>query len=248
MSVYDYPVFEPKRQGRLTILICTPDSQSPRFVRCYKSLCSTTRGMAYDLMIYDNRRNLEFSHQTEINRALDISPGPLLTMDDDVVLSGDWLPAMLAQLGPGVGIISPSSTDTMGRIRSRGATFRRNGSAALFRGDIKAPIYVPCVGSCCSLINTAALAGMRYSHEYKKYCFDPDMSFRLWERGLSTVVIPEKIIHDSGGTMRDLGIDREPYMRHDEEVFRKKWIDSGRLDELYERHAHLWPEGLQKIL
>ena len=125
MSVYDYPVFEPKKQGRLTILICTPDSQSPRFVRCYKSLCSTTRGMAYDLMIYDNRRNLEFSHQTEINRALDISPGPLLTMDDDVVLSGDWLPAMLAQLGPGVGIISPSSTDTMGRIRSRGATFRR---------------------------------------------------------------------------------------------------------------------------
>lgn len=248
MSVYDYPVFEPKKQGRLTILICTPDSQSPRFVRCYESLIKTTQGIDYDLHIFDNRRRKDFSHAAEINRALDIAEGPLLTMDDDVVLSGNWLPAMLAQLGPGVGIISPSSTDTMGRIRSRGATFRRNGSAALFRGDIKAPIYVPCVGSCCSLINTAALAGMRYSHDYKKYCFDPDMSFRLWERGLSTVVIPEKIIHDSGGTMRDLGIDREPYMRHDEEVFRKKWIDSGRLDELYERHAHLWPEGLQKIL
>lgn len=232
---------------RISILICTPDSQSPRFVRCYESLIKTTRGMAYDLMIHDNRRNLEFSHQTEINRALDISPGPLLTIDDDVVLSGAWLEAMLEQLGPGVGIISPSSTDTMGRIRSRGATFRRNGSAVLYRGEISAPIYVPCVGSCCSLINTAALAGMRYSLEYQKYCFDPDMSFRLWERGLSTIVIPEKIIHDSGGTMRDLGINRKPLFRHDEEVFRKNWINTGRLEEVYKLYSHHWPEELRSI-
>ncbi len=247
MSLYDYPVFEPKKQGRLTILICTPDSQSQRFVRCCESLIATTRGMAYDLMIHDNRRNLEFSHQTEINRALDISPGPLLTIDDDVVLSGAWLEAMLAQLGPGVGIISPSTTFPDGRILSRGATFRRNGEAVLFRGEISAPIYVPCIGSCCSLINTHALGGMRYSLEYEKYCFDPDMSFRLWERGLSTVVIPEKIIHDSGGTMRDLGINRKPLFRHDEEVFRKNWINTGRLDDVYERYSHHWPEELRRI-
>ena len=247
MSIYDYPLHETAKQGRLTILVCTPDSHSPRFVRCYESLIKTTQGMDYDLHIFDNRKRKDFSHAAEINRALDIAEGPLLTMDDDVVLSGNWLPAMLAQLGPGVGIVSPSTTFPDGRILSRGATFRRNGEAVLFRGEISAPIYVPCVGSCCSLINTQALAGMRYSLEYQKYCFDPDMSFRLWERGLSTIVIPEIIIHDSGGTMRDLGINRKPLFRHDEEVFRKNWINTGRLDDVYERYSHHWPEELRRI-
>lgn len=248
MSMYEYPIARPATGGRLSILICTPDSNGVRFRRCYDALKNTTQGIPYDLRIFDNGGNPDFSHAREINKALSITDGPLLTMDDDVVVSGNWLQALLDQLSPSVGIISPTSTLMDGRVRQRGATFTSNGKAVLFRGEIEAPIYVPCVGSCCSLINTVALRELRYSREYKKYCFDPDLSFRLWERGISTMVIPEKVIHDSGGAMRDMGIDRAPIEAHDGAVLKRIWIDSGRLQALCERHSHLWPEELRRIL
>jgi len=232
---------------RMSILICTPDSTSNRFRQCYNAVLETTRDFTYDLRIFDNRGSVNFSHIREINKAIDIADGPLITIDDDVIVSGNWLGAMLNQLVPSVGIISCTSTNERGQIRSKGATFRKDGVAVLLKREINDPIYVPCVGSCCSLINVSVLNGLRYSTEYQKYCFDPDLSFRLWEKGLSTVVIPEKVFHDSGGTMRDLNIDRKPFMRADEEVLRKKWIETYRLQEIYDRHSHLWPEELRRI-
>ena len=233
---------------RVSILICTPDSTSMRFRRCYNSLLTTTKGHSYDLRIFDNRGDKDFSHITEINKALDIADGPMVTIDDDVVLEGNWLDALLNQVTPTVGIVSCTSTNERGQIRSKGATFTKHGVAKLLRREINEPIFVPCTGSCCSLINTPTLGGLRYSHEYKKYCFDPDLSFRLWERSISTIVVPEKVWHDSGGTMRDLGIDRRPFAQADEATFKKKWIDTGRLQELYDRHSLLWPEELRSIL
>lgn len=231
-----------------TILICTPDSAAIRFRRCYNAILETTKDMQYDLLIFDNRYDKTFSHIQQLNKAISITDGPLITVDDDVIVAGNWLEALLNQVTPHVGIVSCTSVTENGRILSKGATFRRDGVAILLRRDMKEIIHVPCVGSCCSLINTPVLNGLRYSTEYQKYCFDPDLSFRLWERSLATIVIPEKVIHDSGGTMRDLHIDRTPLIKLDQEVFRKKWIETERLHEVYDRFSHLWPEELRRIL
>lgn len=233
---------------RLSILICTPDSMSSRFRKCYDSLLGTTQDHEYALRIFDNRGDPNFSHIKQINKAIDIADGPLVTIDDDVVLEGQWLNALLKQVTPTVGIVSCTSTNEKGQIRSKGATFTKQGVAKLLRREINEPIFVPCTGSCCSLINVPVLRELRYSQEYKKYCFDPDLSFRLWERGLSTIVVPEKVWHDSGGTMRDLAIDRRPFMKTDEATLKAKWIDTGRLQEVYDRFSPLWPEELRRIL
>jgi hypothetical protein len=251
--MYEKPIVDisrrtPNYTGRVTVLICTPDSNGARFRLCYGSVMATTQGEEYDLRIMDNRKHSGFSHQTELNKALDNADGVLITLDDDVIVAGNWYRNLLAQIGAGVGMVSCSSSDPLGNLRTRGATFNKEGVAKLWRGHIDAPISVPCTGSFCCAFNVPLWpSGLRFSHEYNKYCFDPDMCFRLWEHELSTITIPDVVIHDSGGAMRDLGIDRAPLFARDQLVFKRIWINTGRLAALYAKYSDRWPEPLRAI-
>jgi hypothetical protein len=88
---------------RPTILICTPDIKSPRFHTCLDSVLETTQGEQYDLHIVDNRRDPNFSHQRELNRVILTADGPIITLDDDVIVSGNWYQALLYQARCNVG-------------------------------------------------------------------------------------------------------------------------------------------------
>ncbi len=255
MSLYDYPVFEPKKQGRLTILICTPDQRSPRFTRCLDSVYKTTRGIPCSVMVLDNRGDSKFSHAREINRALSISQAPLITLDDDVTVTGPWLEAMLEAVNSNVGVVACSVWRNPELLWSRALTFDQTGKVRNWKGDITHATPVPAACSCCWLINTQAgvtacasgsgSAFDRLSLTYSKYYFDPDFCFRLWTKGLQTVVIPEPVYHEGAGVTRELCADMRGVLDAEREAFRRTWITSGWLQELRDRYAPLWPEDLR---
>jgi hypothetical protein len=84
--------------------------------------------------------------------------------------------------------------------------------------------------------------------DYKKYFFDPDLCFQLWEQGLEVCVIPHRIIHNSGGGMAELGVARKPLFDHDKQRFCEVWIDSGRYEAIRQEHGHKWAGELRKSL
>ena len=205
---------------RVSVLVCTPDSTTERFRKCYDAIIATTKGISFDLRIVDNRKTTEFSQQREINMATRCASGPVINMDDDVVVEGDWFPALLEEVRPEVGMAC-CSTYTSKPITER--------------------IIVPTTGLCCTLLNVPVWPTRQMiSYEYKKYFFDPDLCLSLWQHDLQSIVIPNKIVHDSGGGMRELRINRKPLFDYDKVIFRQNWIDSGKYEIIKLRHGHLW--------
>lgn len=242
--------------ARSTILICTPDQHSLRFQSCLDSVYRTTRGIPCSMMVLDNRGDPNFSHAAEINRALTISNGPLVTLDDDVTVSGDWLPAMQEAALPHVGIVACSVWRNPELLWSRALSFDQTGKVHNWKGNITHATPVPAACSCCWLINTqagvtacATGSGTRTfpaaSVMYRKYYFDPDMCFRLWNQGLQTVVIPEPAYHEGAGATRQLCGSITDVLSADREAFRRTWITSGWLEDLRAQYGALWPEDLR---
>jgi len=213
---------------RASVLICTPDSSTERFKRCYDAVIATTKGISFDLRIVDNRYTKTFSQQDEINKMKKIADGPVINMDDDVIVQGNWFNGLLDRVTPEVGLICCNMTN---------------------KSDIPAPITAPATGLCCTLLNIPVWPNqIVVDTGYKKYFFDPDLCLQLWAAGLQVKVIPEKIHHENGGAMKELGLDREGPHEHDRLRFKKRWIDSGKYAELSERYKGIWDFELRKAI
>lgn len=213
---------------RVSVLVCTPDSSTARFKRCYDSILATTKGLSYDLRIVDNRHTDKFSQQAEINKAISIADGPVINMDDDVIVQGDWFCGLLNRATPEVGLICCNMTN---------------------KSPIATPIIAPATGLCCTLLNAPVWPKhIQVDTEYKKYFFDPDLCLQLWEAGLQCKVIPEMIHHESGGAMAELGLDRMGPHALDKARFRQKWIDSGHYAALSERYRGVWKFEIRKSI
>jgi len=211
---------------RVSVLICTPDSSTDRFKRCYDAVLETTKGISYDLRIVDNRRTDKFSQQNEINKAIQIADGPVINMDDDVIVQGQWFTGLLDRVTPEVGLICCNMTN---------------------KSPIKAPITVAATGLCCTLLNAPVWTNdILVDPGYKKYFFDPDLCLQLWEAGLQCKVIPEMIHHENGGAMAELGLDRYGPHAFDKAKFRARWIDSGRYETLKETYKDTWDCGIRE--
>lgn len=237
------------RSGRLSVLVCTPDRYSKRTVRCLNALRDTTRGIEYDLILLDNRNRKDFSHARDMNRVIDMCEGPLVVMDDDVLVKGAWLSHMLEELGPDVGAVGCSNSNVRGKIRTRGCSISGDGDPILWNGDIDHSIRVPATGSCCLLLNLPVWpAELRFSLEYKKYFFDPDALLRLWECNLATVIVRDVVLHESGGTIKERAVNRAMLYAHDKGVFRRKWIDTGRYSSLERHYGGEWHGPLRKSM
>lgn len=205
---------------RPSILVCTPDSASRRFQDCLAAILATTRGIPFDLRIVDNRFSTCFSQQDEINRQIETATGPVVNMDDDVVVRGDWLPALLDLARPDVGFACCNTTD---------------------RPAIEKPLCVPWTGLCCALLNVPVWPdGLRVDTSYKKYFFDPDLCLAVWEAGLKVMVSPAAVTHNSGGAVKEMGLDRQTLYDADKALFRQTWIDTGRYAALEGLYGHTW--------
>lgn len=233
----------------LDILICTPDSRSERFKQCYDSLQTTTRGITYNLLVRDNRNSTKFNHAREMSKALATADGDLITLDDDVVLTGVWLEAMLDAVDPHTGIVATTEYKDPGMLWRRGWYCDSEGKPLRWNGYIDVPQCVPAVSSCCMLITqqTRHPGINRYvapNPVYQKYYFDPDMCLNCWQQGLQVKVIPEHCIHSGQGAIRESGVNVAPILNADRLYFKQRWLDSGIYAEMKKDYIGTWPEEI----
>jgi hypothetical protein len=233
----------------LDILICTPDSRSERFKRCYDSLQATTRGITYNLIVRDNRGNKNFNHALEISKTLAVADGDVITLDDDVELTGAWLEAMLDAADNETGIVATTEYKTPELLWRRGWYCDSEGKPLRWNEYIAEPQCVPAVSSCCMLITKQTRhPGMnRYVAPYlgyKKYYFDPDMCLCCWRQGLQVKVIPERCIHCGQGAILESGVNVAPILNQDRALFKTRWLDSGIYDNMKREFTGVWPKGI----
>ncbi|MCP5046504.1 MAG: glycosyltransferase [bacterium] len=230
-----------KKISSVTILICTPDINSELTVKCIESVKQhTSDTLNYELLIFENGKFGSFQHPMEINRALEIARGDVLvTLDDDVEVTRGWLKSMIKLAKPDVGVVGcyqlNSQEQKKDTLRHVGGWVDGNGNVFHHTKKIKAPINVPFVGSACFLINDKNL---RFSLNYKKYYQEVDLCLRSWEKGKKVVVAPHPIYHYGWGQMINLGYTREDVLdisESDKIIFKKEWIDTGRLFSIYDK-------------
>ena len=231
---------------KLDILICTPDSRSERFKRCYDSLQATTRGITYNLIVRDNRGNKNFNHALEISKTLAVADGDVITLDDDVELTGAWLEAMLDAADNETGIVATTEYKTSELLWRRGWYCDKEGRPLRWNEYIAEPQCVPAVSSCCMLITKAAMRGciMIPRDSYRKYYFDPDMCLQCWANNLKVKVIPERCIHYGQGAILESGVNVAPILNQDRALFKTRWLDSGIYDDMKREFIGVWPEGI----
>lgn len=234
-------------QKKVSILICTPDVHSQLNQTCLSSIRQHTNGIAYELLLFENGQWGDFNHAHEMNRALETAQGDVLVcLDDDVEVTAGWLNALLALATPDVGIVgcvhwhNPSHTDYREISHSGGTLNLQDGAAVHDTHVIKSPITAPYACSACILINDMSL---RFDTAYKKYYHDVDICLASWERGKKVVISPHPIYHTMNGQMQQMGITKEDIQQvsqADLKTFQKKWIDTGRLNQLsLKTRAHM---------
>lgn len=213
---------------RVSILVCTPDSSTPRFQKCYRSILATTKGKSYDLRIVDNRHTDKFSQQREINKAIAIADGPVINLDDDTEMLAGWYECLLDHYTSDTGLLCCNTAD---------------------RSEISESMRVPVTGLCCALLNPGILTrGATVDEAYAKYFFDHDLCLRIWECGMTVSVVPSQIIHNSGGGVREMGLNRMALYSKDKIRFRETWIDSGRYSAIESTRLSEWNGRIRKSL
>jgi len=229
-----------KDKPKVSILICTPDINSVFTKRCIESVKKYTKNYKYELILLENGKLHDFNHAREINRALSTSLGDyFITLDEDVELTPNWLDSLIRHSGPDVGVVGcmnlNSNPKNKEKIRYTGTWVDTSGNVHSFAKEIDEPINSPFVCSSCILINNKKI---QFDESYKKYYQEVDFCYKLWESGQRVVVAPHAIYHYVEGTLQTMGYDRSRIMElgnEDKKHFKKIWIDTGRMQKLYQR-------------
>ena len=255
MSMYEKPIAnmatKPATPFSIDILICTPDMRSERFKRTLESVYSTTRGIRSNIQVYDNRGDPQFSHAIAINKAAAQCSGNLVTLDDDVIVQGDWLEACLDCIKPDVAFVAPSVT-RHNTPWCRAWTTNEIGKPLRWWEDITEPVDVPAMGSCCIVYSQRATQMLRRDEGYLHYYGDPALCLQAWDRGFNTITIPQTIQHNNdqksaiepGCNRYEMFATQKNVLQIDRAKFVKDWITSGRLARLILRYKNEWPQGL----
>ncbi|NDJ52433.1 MAG: glycosyltransferase [Chloroflexi bacterium] len=225
-----------------TILVCTPDVYSKWAKRCIRSVKQFTLTIPYELIVFENGRFGKFSHPYDINRAMDIAQGDyFVTLDDDVEVTPGWLEALVGLADDDVGIVGCVNLNARrayrNRVRHAGGWTDLEGRVISYTSAVDEPIAVPWVGSACFLINDREL---RFDLDYKKYYQEVDLCYQSWLRGKRVMVSPHRIYHYGQGAMESLGYSRDQVTaltQEDLTTFKGKWVENGRLRQLYETLA-----------
>jgi hypothetical protein len=183
-----------------------------------------------------------FRHADEINAQMAAAGNaPFVTLDDDVVVSGDWLPAMQEQLRPDVSVVACSVYRDDSTLWSTGWTCDNTGRPINYKNPIADHTPMPAACSCCWLINSE-YGNAFVPDVYEKYYFDPHHCFLQWLKyGLQTMVIPHKVIH-VGGTSTP---EKKVALERDRNTFCNYWIKTGRLEKLRSEYSDKWRSDLQ---
>ena len=225
---------------KVTILVCTPDMGSETTRQCLDSLFAHTPSDLYKLVIADNLGDPTFSHPHEINNQLKtLDTDYLVCLDDDVVLTAGWLEALLkvAESDPSVGAVGCMHLNADGSINHSGGWIHREGRSEHFRRLLSSTKFVPYVCSACVLIRKTP---MSFDETFSKYWHEGEFCLRLWEAGFRVAVAPHQVYHLANQQMlQQHGKEAVQTARErDRAVFIKKWVETGRIDKLYDSIGH----------
>jgi len=235
----------------VTILVCSPDIDSRLFRESCSSLKAHTK-VKYDLVVHETGKRGYFNHASELNRALASKTGnKFITLDDDVELTPGWDEALLDIADNDTGAVGCVNLNMRqshkGTTRYVFSVFNNEGNVFPVNDPISEFSYSPYCCSCVMLINDD---DVRFSEAYQKYYHEGDLCLELWEKGKVVKVSPHEIYHYGSGTMEELGYkseDIKSISNSDRLVFKKKWIDTGRLREVYKVIQPLIDYKLPKI-
>jgi len=217
----------------IDIIVCTPDINSIMFSEFMRSLDNTTN-IQHTLRIFSNS-GVAFSHPANINYALNSSDGYIVICDDDIRFTDGWLEAGIEAIesSDDIGVVGYTLYNIDGSLFSS-AMYYDGKELLLHEKQYDHNIDVPTQCSACWII---APTRLRMDERYKKYFFEFDFNFRLWEHNKRTVVIPHKIYHIRRGQMAQLSGSQ--YYKSDDwsdvRLFMSSWVNSGRLHKLYNR-------------
>lgn len=221
-----------KKSPKIDVLVCTPDESTQRFKKFIHSFKLTTKGIEYNLIIRNNHWDKNFCVIDEFNNALDNASEWLLILDDDVYFEdNNWLKKMIECTHiKDVHVIGTDVWYNKNVHSGCGVVIDYNCNPIFLKRNDKTR-YVPAIGTCIALVKKTSL---RFSKEYKHYFIDPDFCLRGWEKGLKTVVVPVKTYHECDGEiMKKAGKSVSTQVQEDKEIFKKIWIDTDRLSNLY---------------
>lgn len=228
------------------ILICTPDITGDLFKQCVRNVLRTVGSYNVHIIALHNGWDPTFSHAHEINRCLSFAERPLITLDDDTTVEGNWFNAMMeVSLDPSASVVATTVYRKNYGLWSTGALFDKKGDAVMWREPIKQPVYMPCAASCCWLIKKKVFRMNEIL--YKKYHFDSDFTLSNWEQGYPLVIVPATVFHISGGQMKKKP-ERVKCIESDKCNFREKWLESGRYQKIITDNWNKWAPGAKALM
>jgi len=214
----------------VTLLTCTPDQTTDLFRRHITALKPSTIGCEH--LVFDNRWSGDFNHAREINRASRIARGRfLVTMDDDVIVRGEWLEALLdAQARHGAAVVGGIHRWADERINHTGGWVMWDGRGNHFDDAIDADGCFPYVCSAICLIDLEQVRAwdVAFDEGFRKYFQEVDFCMRVWEHGGLVVSTPACDVYHLVGQAMKSRADHKAVDHADKLRFIDRWMSTGR--------------------
>jgi GT2 family glycosyltransferase len=152
-----------------------------------------------------------------VNRGFEVSSGKWIgTVNDDVILTPNWISKLLSYTNKDTGSINPVIRDLDGNIESAGIKVLNIGKALpITQLSNKKLSQVDATNAACVLYSAQALEDVGYFDErFGSYLEDIDLSLRLTKAGWKNIVCRDvAVVHQKHATSNSLG-------------WRKNWLDA----------------------
>jgi GT2 family glycosyltransferase len=234
----------------VTLLTCTPDQTTDLFRRHLASVKDSACSCEH--LVFDNRWSGDFNHSREINRAARIARGRfLVTMDDDVIVRGRWLEALLdAHARSGAAVVGGIHRWEDERINHTGGWVMWDGRGNHFDDPIESDGCFPYVCSAICLIDLEQIGqwGVSFDEGFRKYFQEVDFCMNVWEHGGLVLSTPACDVYHLVGQAMKSRPDHKAVDQADKQRFIDRWMATGRFEDVMrEKQAMLRWGGLDQI-
>lgn len=222
---------------RTTIMVACADYRKEMTQNCLSLIKQHTAN--YELMIIDNASDPDFSYPATMNRAIRAAGTDFLVlMDDDVYVEPGWLDGLLACIDEQTAVVVPLH---QGKAHFSGVYMADDGELLhIDPAEIAdQPWPVQRYSSALMLLDLRKIGSIRMQEQYRKFYFDCVHAFEVWEAGYRAVCTPHvSITHLCGATINSKSNNALAVVEHDWQLFRREWVDSGRIARLEQNVWH----------
>lgn len=219
-----------------TVAVVTSNIYKKHAQKCLAAIKKHTQNI--ELLILDNNNSRDFAQAKEMNKVLhSVNTDFLVLMHDDVFVGTGWLQGLLASMDEETGVVAPMHKDRNGAISFSGTYLIGDGwgTHAHLTDVPQMKRGSQSLHPALLLIDMKKCGQIFFDEQYKKYFFDLDYSFRVWEVGYKAVCTPDVVVTHLGEAAMDrFSKQAQLLYNRDLKTFVEEWIDTGRLARLGE--------------